>query len=157
MGPESGGVVQLQSVAQLVDHDIVDDMRRGEHQQAIEIEVSLAGAAAPAAALIADGDVSVAHAYDGGVMPHALRYNGQGLPGQLLNLGSCKLRLGFRELCQMALDPAPFALDIMLDLGVGCGPGGANHDALRGDLDGDAFPVAADEGVGDRVHGDLLC
>ena len=75
-------MVHFQAVAQFVDYHIVNNMAGDQHQQAVEIEIALAGAAAPAAALIADGDAPVGHAHDGGKMPHPFGDDGQRLLGQ---------------------------------------------------------------------------
>lgn len=136
-----------------MDHHIVDDMVRGQHQQAVEIEVALAGTAAPAAALVADGDAPVGHAHDGGKMPHPVGDDGQCFPGQCFNLGPGEFGLGSRELRQMALNPAPFALDKAVDFS-GRQPLRRTDDhTVSGDLNADAFPVTADEGIGDGGHG----
>ena len=154
--PEFWRVVHFQAVAQFVDHHIVDDMVRGQHQQAVEIEVALAGTAAPTAALVADGDAPVGHAHHGGEVPHPVGDDGQSLPGQCFDLFLGEFGLGGRDLRQMALNPAPLALDKAVDFS-GRQPLRRTDDhTVGGDLNADAFPVAADEAIGDWGHGVLL-
>ena len=47
------------SVAQLVDDDVVEDLRRCQEKKAVEIKVSLGAAASPAGFLAADRDAAV--------------------------------------------------------------------------------------------------
>ena len=49
----------------------------------------------------------------------------------------------------MGFDPASFALDELLDLGGRYSPGCPNDHTVSGDLDTDAFPVTADQAIGD--------
>lgn len=49
--PKAPRVVHFLSVAQLMHHDIVDYLRGSEHEETVEIEVSLAAAASPASTL----------------------------------------------------------------------------------------------------------
>ena len=52
-------MIHVLSVAEFMYHDAVDHLIRQQHEQAIEIQIAFAGAAAPAGALVADGDPSV--------------------------------------------------------------------------------------------------
>ena len=136
-----------------MDHHIVDDMVRGQHQQAVEIDVALAGAAAPAAALVADGDAPVGHTHDGGEMPHPVGDDGQRFLRQCFDFSLREFGLGSRDLRQMALDPAPLALHKVVDLSDRQPLRRTDDHTVCGDLNADAFPVAADEGIGDGGHG----
>ena len=49
----------------------------------------------------------------------------------------------------MGFDPVLFAPDKTLDFPFGEPFRRPDHNAVRGDLNADAFPAAADEGVGD--------
>ena len=80
-----------------MDHHIVETKAGGQHQQAIEIEVALAGAAAPATALVADGDAPVSHAHQWGEVPHPFGDDGQRLLSQCFDLVLGKFGLGCRE------------------------------------------------------------
>ena len=132
-----------------MDHHIVDDMVRGQHQQAVEIEVALAGAAAPATALVADGDAPVGHAHQGGEVPHPFGDDGQRLLGQCFDLNLGELGPRSRDFFQMALDPAPLALNETVDLSGGQSFGCPDDNTVSGDLDADAFSVTADQTIGD--------
>ncbi len=61
-GIKRRGVVHVAPVAELMRHDAVDDLRRHQHQQAVEIQVPLGRAAPPTGALRPDGDAPVVHA-----------------------------------------------------------------------------------------------
>lgn len=57
--PEACGVVHFLPVAELMHDDIVDDLRRCQHEETVEIEISLRAAASPAGPLMTDRDASI--------------------------------------------------------------------------------------------------
>ena len=59
-------MIQLLPVAQLVNHHIVQHLRWTQHQQAVEIQIPLGAAAAPAGVLTADRDTAIGHTGPGG-------------------------------------------------------------------------------------------
>lgn len=61
------------SVAQLMHNHTVEHFPGSEHQQTVEIQVSLAGAAAPAGPLTADGDPPVSDIQPAGVIGNPVR------------------------------------------------------------------------------------
>ena len=60
--PEASGVVHFLPVTELMCDDIVDDLRRGQHEETVEIEIPLRAAASPAGPLMADRDASIGDA-----------------------------------------------------------------------------------------------
>lgn len=59
-------------------HDIVDYLRGSEHEETVEIKVSLAAAASPAGLLLPDRDPAVSNAYKSCVVSSLLRKNRTG-------------------------------------------------------------------------------
>ena len=60
--PEAGGVVHFLPVAELMHDDIIDDLRRRQHEETVEIKIPLRAAASPAGPLMADRDASTGDA-----------------------------------------------------------------------------------------------
>src|SRR6185503_14315648 len=56
VGPEAGRVVHLAQVGELVDHEVVEHLRRRHDDAPVEVEIADLGAAAPEAVLVLDGD-----------------------------------------------------------------------------------------------------
>ena len=52
-------MVELSPVAELVDDDVVGEMRRQQGDAIVEVEIARGRAASPAASLVADGDRSI--------------------------------------------------------------------------------------------------
>lgn len=52
-------MVHFLPVAELMHDDIVDDLRRCQHEETVEIEISLRAAASPAGPLMTDRDASI--------------------------------------------------------------------------------------------------
>lgn len=57
--PETSGVVHFLPVAELMHDDIVDDLRRRQHEETVEIEIPLRAAASPSGPLMPDRDTSI--------------------------------------------------------------------------------------------------
>ena len=143
-------MVHLPAVRQLVHHHIVQHLRRAEHQQTVEIQVSLGGTAAPAGGLTADGDSPVVHAHLPGKVLHPGRDGGLCLPGQAFQIlpGEgvllCQLSLD-AKLFLMGLNPPGFLPEKGGDVPLGHPHGSANqYAALRRDLQADGFSAASD-------------
>ena len=117
-------MIHLLPVGQLMDHHIVQDLLRRQHQQAVEVQISPAGAAAPAGLLAADGDIAEGDTHRSRVTvqlfrqtPAHLFRQGQNFfftQGGLLPLGV------FRQyLSPVGLDPLGFFLQKGLDFPLG--------------------------------------
>ena len=52
-------MVHFLPVTELMHDDIVDDLRRRQHEETVEIEISLHAAASPAGPLMTDRDTSI--------------------------------------------------------------------------------------------------
>ncbi len=57
--PEPLRMVELSPVAELVDDDVVGEVRRQEGDAIVEVEVALGRTASPSASLVSDGDLAV--------------------------------------------------------------------------------------------------
>ena len=151
-------MVHLLPVAQLMDHHAVDDLRRRQHQEAIEAEVPFTGTAAPPGLLTADGDVAVVHPHLGRVVPHPLRDIPPGPLRQLLQLrlgqGGKFRRLLFLplQLLLVLLDPLAVPLHKIFDLSVRGPEGRPDDQSLRPEFQPQALPSAADQFVRDLFH-----
>ena len=69
-----------------MDDDVVADIFRAEHEQAVEVEISLRGAAAPARPLVSDRDAADCDADDGQEMTDASGDVRARPSGELLNV-----------------------------------------------------------------------
>ena len=148
-------MVHLLPVAQFVHHHIVPNFFRGKHQQAVEIQISFAGAAAPSGALSTDGNGAVGYANQrrkpGRTFGNILR----SLFCQGLQLLGRQLRRGRPggDFLQVGVDPVCFAVYKLLHLPFGHPVGTANQNfSLRGDLESKGFPAAAQDSVFHSVH-----
>ena len=111
-------MVQFLPVAQLMHNHIVQHVLRAEHQQAVEVQVALGGAAAPAGFLVPDGDPAVGDAHLFCPGRHPGRDLLQGAVGQgvhFLRRQLRQLRPG-ADLRQGLFNPAPLALQHLADL-----------------------------------------
>lgn len=115
--PETGGVVHFFSVAQLVNHNIVNDLGRSQHQQQIKVQIARSRAAAPTGFLPANGDSSIGDPYFRCKVLNSLGNVAVGSGGELLNLFLCQMGQG-REglnLSEILLNPGGFAFHKFLD------------------------------------------
>ena len=139
------------SMAKLVYHDAVDHIIRQQHQQTVEIQIALAGAAAPAASLGPDGDLIPGDAHPGGVERHPAR---KVLLCPLFQLGQLFCRqLGQRGPAfvfgQFATDPAFLTGHKIPDGPVGHPLRSPDQQGAVGpDLQGNGLPLAPDQGIG---------
>ena len=146
-------MVHLLAVAQLVDHHAVDDLRRTEHQQAVEIQIPFGGAAAPAAFLVADGDVPVGHPHQRCEIPHSLRDEDQRLIRQLMYFFHGQP--GFvRQALPAGLGPVHIAFDFVAvllhegrDFFICAAKRRADQHPVRRDLRRERLSAAADDRV----------
>ena len=67
-------------------HDIVDYLRGSEHEETVEIEVSLAAAASPASTLVSYGYTPIGDADERREVSHTPGNVGAGFIGKLLKL-----------------------------------------------------------------------
>ena len=154
LGVEALRMVQLLSVTQLVHHDAVDHLRRRQHQEAVEIQIPPGAAAAPSGPLVSDGDPSVGHADNGGVMrcarrndpPRLLRQGAELVRGELFDRGPPADPL------LVFPDPGLPASYRCFDLGVRGKTGRPYGQTLGAQLQRDRFPVGADDFVGGKLH-----
>ena len=145
-------MVHMLPVAKLVDHHIVPYLRRGKHQQAVEIQVARPGAAAPAGLLGPDTDPPEADPHQGGKMGSP---PGKILPGLLLQrrqllFGQGRLGGAAFVFAQSGVEPDFFGGHKIPDSPFRQPPGCPHQNtAVRPDLQGQGLPGAADEGIGD--------
>ena len=142
-------MIHVMQMAQLVDDDVIPDLRRCQHQQAVEIEIPRLGAAAPAGFLGPDGDAFKADPHLG--CPEAYPA-GKILFGLLLQL--CQLpgsQRGQGAFVFLKLPSKPGFLgshkipDGLLGQAAGCPH---RNGAVGPDFQGKGLPGAADEGIG---------
>lgn len=158
MGVKGRRVVHFLPMAQLMDHHAVDDLRRRQHQEAVEAEIPFAGTAAPPGLLAADGDRAIVHPHLGSVVLHPLRYVLAGTLRQLfqLHLGQGgKLRclpLLPLQLLPVLPDPLPVLLHKIFDLPV-CSPERCpDNQPLRPQFQPQSLPPAADQLIRNFFH-----
>ena len=133
-------------------HDAVHHLRRGKHQQTVEVEIALAAAAPPAGTLVPDGYAPVADAHQRGKMAHTLRNHPKRLLRQRLKLRIAQFfhapRGGLPRLRrpQMLLDPRPFLFQNVQKLRLRDPPGGFQPQRqVRQELERHGFAVAPDD------------
>ena len=56
-------MVHMDAVAEFVDDHVIDDFRRRQHKQAVEVQIAFGTAAAPARFLVADRDIAECYAH----------------------------------------------------------------------------------------------
>ena len=66
-------MVHFFSVTELMDYDAVDDFRRGQHQQTVEIQIPFGAAASPSCFLDSDRNPAIGDADEGRVILYAFR------------------------------------------------------------------------------------
>ena len=133
--PEAGGVVHLLPVAELVDHDVVEDLRRCKEQQTVEIQVSLGTAASPAGFLAADRYVPVVDSYQRREVRNALGDHQGGSLFEAAQLDICQRGNGIsfllfpagQDLSPVLRDPVALFPNKPLDVALGTAYGSA-HD-----------------------------
>ena len=152
--PETGRVVHLLSVAQLVDDDVVEDLRRCQEKKAVEIKVSLGAAASPAGFLAADRDAAVIDTNERSKVRDALgNHNGGSLfETAQLSISQRGDRIGFflclalQDFRTMNADPFAFFIYEPFNVAHGHAHRGANDDtAVFLDLYSKGFPFASDQ------------
>ena len=70
---ETLGMIHLEQVAELMNDHAVDHLWRGQHQQAVEVEIAFGAATAPSGFLISYGDPAGTDAEERGVIGNTLR------------------------------------------------------------------------------------
>ena len=119
---KAAGMIHVFPVTELVHHDAVEDLGRGEHKKTIKIQVAFRTATAPARLLRANGDIAVTNAHDGRkvsdtLRDHVLRRRREG--AQFFGRELRAMRrdaLFLPRLGQMFLDPASMLEQKPLDL-----------------------------------------
>ena len=107
-------MVHVLPVGKLVDDHVSLNLRRGQHQQTVEVQISNGRAAAPSGLLTPDGDFSKIHAHLPGVLPDKRRELFRRLPCQMLKIRPGQRRgfsraIGLPDYGQPAFNPAlPF-------------------------------------------------
>ena len=97
-------------------HDIVDYLRGSEHEETVEIKVSLAAAASPASTLVSYGYTPIGDADKRCEVSHTPGNAGTGFIGKLFNIIVCKL---FNRQCVIALSVFLFQLSKMFHYPIG--------------------------------------
>lgn len=72
-------MVHFFAVAKLMNHNTIQHLRRSEHQQAVEIEITLSAAATPLRPLVPYSDPAISDANLWGIVSHSFRYDLQSL------------------------------------------------------------------------------
>ena len=72
-------MVHLLAMTKLMNHNTIQHLRRGKHQQAVEIEISFTAAAAPLGTLVPYGDPAIGDTNLRGVVFHSFRDDLDGL------------------------------------------------------------------------------
>ena len=145
-------MVHMLAMTQLVDNHIIQNAFRCQHQQAVEIEITGAGAAAPAPGLIADGNAPVGH-------PHGLcrpEYPGRNFPARpvcqrpnvrITQGRSLPCLFGSTHLLNRLLNPLLLFFHKAVNFPLGQSAGRSNQQLpLRCNLQAQGFPTAADDG-----------
>ena len=129
-------------------NDAVHNLRRCQHQEAVEIKIPLRRTAAPPGPLITDRYPPICDPYQSGVMPHPLRYDLHGFIRELLHVFICQRR-HFRNLLRMLLHqidvlqyPLAMAADKSFYLGISHMVRRPHDDAVAAHLKSHGLPAA---------------
>ena len=142
-------MIHVFPVAQFMHDDIIPHRCRTQHQQAVEIQVALTGAASPASFLQADGDPAVGYAQQARKVPHLFRQFLHSLPGQrfdffLGKVGDC---LAAHKHGQVFFDPCRVFSQAFTYFFLRHAPGRTHFQGILAcHTDGQGFPVTADNG-----------
>ena len=110
--PEPIRVIHFLSMAQLMNHNIVQHFPRNQGQQAVEIQISLTAAATPPGMLCAYCYLIVGYSYQRRVVLNSLCNQNPGLLPKHIQLLLCVFLLALRRtLCQVLLDPRGFTIN----------------------------------------------
>ena len=156
---EAVGVVHLQKMADLMRDDRIGDLRRSEHQQAVEVEVLFGGTAPPAGLLTADGDPSVVNAEKIGIVSRAFGQDELCLPIKRVQLLVTELfdlieLLLLREgSLELFFDPALMLLYKGVDVALGQPVRRADDDRIAAYLDRDGLAFGSDQGIVHHIAG----
>ena len=149
LDPEPLGMVQFLSVTKLMDDHIIKDFRWHECQQAIEIQISLTAAAAPAGVLRPNGNLIIGYSDKRSIVLNPFRNQcASFLPKCFqFQIGKLLLVLG-GTIGQVLLDPTGLALNEPSDIFYSHSFRSANDDiAIMLNLNCDGFPVTPDNTV----------
>ena len=151
--PEPIRVIHFLSMAQLMNHNIVQHFPRDQGQQAVEIQISLAAAATPPCMLCAYCNLFVGYSHEGRIVLNTLRYQHPCLLSQRFQLRLCVFLLTLRRtLGQVLLDPRGFTINESPDFGHSHSFWTTdNHGAIWLNLNRNGLPVASDYCI---VHAD---
>ena len=149
LDPEPLGMVQFLSVTKLMDDHIIKDFRWHECQQAIEIQISLTAAAAPAGMLCPNDNLIVVNTNDRCVILYSFSEQYASFLPKCFQfmLGKFFLVLS-GTIGQVLLDPTGLTLNEPSDIFYSHSFRSANDDiAIMLNLNCDGFPVTADNTV----------
>ena len=151
LSPKCRRMVHFLPVAQLVNHHIVHNFLRTQHQKAIEIQISLCAAAAPTGTLAADGDAAIGYTQllckpanlFGQYFRHLFRQCFPFSSGQDQHFRSRRNGL------QILPDPSLLAGYKGIDLPFAAPPGATDLHFPGGlDHNGNGLPAGANQGIG---------
>ncbi len=155
---ESVGMIHFEQMTQLMDNYAVDDFRRGEHQQAVEVQVAFGAAASPSCLLMADGDPAGPDPEERCVVCDARGDIRPRLLGKVPYVRRGEKTLFPRPISgllmqgKLLIDPASVLGNDPLDLAPTSAEWGLYQKPVVGDLKADGFSFAADQFVIQIVH-----
>ena len=114
--PEAIRVIHFLSMAQLMNHNIVQHSPRNQGQQAVEIQISFTAAASPSGMLGAYCNLIVGYSHERCIVLNTLRNQCPCLLSQRFQLRFCVFLLTLRRtLSQVLLDPRGFTFNELPD------------------------------------------
>ena len=116
--PEPIRMIHFLSMAQLMNHNIVQHFPRDQGQQTVEIQIPLTAAASPPGMLGAYCYLIIGYSHKGRRVLNTLRYQHPRLFPERFQLMLCEFLLTLRRtLCQVLPDPRGFAINKLPYLG----------------------------------------
>ena len=159
-------MIHVRQMAQFMDHHIIEDRRRRQHEPPVEGERSFGAAASPPGLLAADGNAAVCAAGEllevGGSFGKVFFRRGD---ITFLQCGALRIRqIGrgnvlppFHHFEISGDDPYPLVNEKVVDLFLGDALRNADGDLPVGiDADRQTFPAAADKGIGKFIEPALI-
>ena len=142
-----------------MDDHAVYDFGRGEHEQAVEVQIAFGAAAAPSGLLLSDGDSAWMDAEKRGIVGDALRDVFLRLRYEMADVVFAQEALAECSFASLLMqshllaDPVLVRRNHALDLALACAHGSPHQQTFVCDLKPDRFSFAADYSV---VHADIL-